>query len=186
MIKSSVSYQKIRAVDVSLNKSVVASDFYRAITSYKKISATNIIINRDSLNIRAIVSRQKLVAEVTFVDPKAEAYGNYSGKHIWLLGTANINNSVVATDDTIKAVTKVLSDPVVPLDVAVKTFNKNLSDSLSVTDSVFNTMKKNLSDGTAPTDEVTMLLQEDGTGAVDGAAINEAAVNNPKFKEYSA
>ena len=183
MLNASVSYQKIRAVDVSVSDPTVANA-YKAITTYQAIRATNISVI--SFDYRAIVSRQLLVADVTFVDPRRTAFGNYSNKHIWLISPVVINNPVVMTDSVAKDVTKEIPDNFLMTDSLTKDVTKEISDSTPITDSVVKDITKPLSDNVPITDSLSMSLYEEGLGEVNGSDVNELTVNDDGREVFTA
>ncbi|MFV2058030.1 MAG: hypothetical protein ACC707_16315 [Thiohalomonadales bacterium] len=185
MINASISYQKIRTTNVSVNDPTVANA-YKAIVNYQNIRAADISVNIDSFDYRAIVSQQLLVADVTFVDPTPEHFGNYSNKHIWLLSPGVIINPVVMTDSVAKDVSREIQDSFLVKDSLSKDVTKELSDSTPITDSVVKDVTKTLSDSVSMTDSLSMSLYEEGIGGVNGSAVNQLSVNDDGSEVFTA
>jgi len=188
MIVATVDYSQLAAITTLRN--------IEAIISPPKIAA--IVELQDAQGWKSINETPRYVAHVEKVEITA------LDVYTLIVDEINISDNVVLSDQVVFRMNKVIDDNIVVVELVafsvIKPFsdnavvgedvafqmNKPFSDDITTSDSTTLSMNKAISDNVPATDFVVFDLLEGETGFLNGAAINETAINVQKSKVFSA
>jgi len=196
MLRTSVSYIKPRAVDVELVSAAEVTPV--AFAAYQKLVAADIELESNAAKYRPVVGYVKMSVVAEYVDPRVTDHylriilnAGYSDDVVmtdeltFSVGKS-ASDDVVMTDSVANSVDAPQSDDVVMTDELTFSVDKPVSDSVVMTDSVSISEIAPQSDDFVMTDNVAMTLAVQGTGGVNGSAINELAIDEEFNEVFSA